>query len=161
MKLVLFLFILLALVAFGGNYLLGYVSNNGFSLPFVQTNNNTGSVTIKDQTFSVQVADTDEKRQIGLSETQKLEENEGMLFLFDSANTYSFWMKNMNFPIDIIYINDNKIIKIFKNVPVENGNIPTIYTPDKPANRVLEINAGLSEKYNFQEGDQVKIENPS
>jgi len=127
--------------------------------------NNFSLVTIKDQTFSVTVAKTDSERQTGLSNRELLPLSEGMLFTFDKADTYAFWMKDMRFPIDIIFIKDNKIVSITENVeppaslikdPKCGINI-SCYTPTNPANKVLEINAGLSKKYNFKTGDRVTI----
>jgi uncharacterized membrane protein (UPF0127 family) len=66
-------------------------------------------------------------------------------------------MKGMRFPIDIIWINDNKIVDISKNVPVSTNSILFTYAPKEPVNQVLELNAGVSNRYNFQIGDSVTI----
>jgi uncharacterized membrane protein (UPF0127 family) len=69
-------------------------------------------------------------------------------------------MKNMKFPIDIIYIDNNTIITIVNSAPIPKNpsdNL-TIYTPSKLSDKVLEINAGLSKKYNFKNGDKIKID---
>lgn len=158
MKTILFLFLLLVLVVFGGKYAYDYTSKNGFSFPSFNSEKTT-KVIINKQQFSAKIADTEEKRQIGLSQTNSLGKNEGMIFIFDNPNLYSFWMKDMKFPIDIIYINNEKIVKIFENVQTQTGENLTVYTPDQPANRVLEINAGQSKKYDFKVGDKVTIEN--
>ena len=67
----------------------------------------------------------------------------------------------MKFPIDMIYIKDDTIITIIKNasVPKKDNENLTIYHSTAPSNKVLEINGGLSEKYNFKNGDKVKYEN--
>ena len=84
-----------------------------------------------------------------------------MLFPFEKADYYSFWMKNMKFPIDIIYINKNHIVTIHQNIkpPKTKEESLPIYKPEDPSDTVLEINAGLSEKYKFKKGDTVKTEN--
>ncbi len=121
----------------------------------------TPIVTINGNNFRVIVATSQQEREIGLSETKQLSQNQGMIFLFDKPDYYPFWMKNMKFPIDIIYINKDIIMTIKSNVqlPKDNKENPTIYTPTAPSDKVLEIQAGLSEKYNFKNGDKVKYEN--
>lgn len=113
-------------------------------------------LTINDIDFSVEVADTPEKRAQGLSGREFLPEDEGLLFVFNNSGTYSFWMKEMNFPIDIIWIDENFVIEeITKNIAPET--FPETFSSQNPAQYVLEINAGLSEKYNFQKGDPVLL----
>lgn len=116
-------------------------------------------ITIDTHTFSVTLARTDAEKNQGLSGKQSLQKNSGMLFLFSSPDYYSFWMKDMKFPLDIIYIQNNKIVTIFQNVPAPSSQnlqaqLP-IYKPTVPADRVLEINAGLANIYNFHVGDTV------
>lgn len=130
------------------------------------------TATINNVSFSSTVADDDKERATGLSGKKSLGENEGLIFIFDKKDTYPFWMKEMNFPIDIIYIDspgkgtditEGTIVDIIKNAPapdkdVHIANLP-IYKPQKPANVVLEINAGLSDKNNFKIGDKVMFSN--
>lgn len=81
----------------------------------------------------------------GLSGKKSLEENQGMLFVFEKPDRYGFWMKEMNFPIDIIWIDKNyKIIEITKNIKPDS--YPKIFRPKKPAKFVLETNIGLADK---------------
>ena|SRR5258708_2106474 len=119
-----------------------------------------GKVTIDNQTFSIEVATTSAEQQKGLSGRNSLPQNQGMLFIFNTPDRYAFWMKGMKFPLDIIFIKDNKIVSISHNVPApkdaNESNLP-IFTPASPANRALEINAGLASKYDFQKGDAVII----
>lgn len=118
-------------------------------------------ITIDGHNFKVAVAASQQEREVGLSETEPLQQSQGMIFLFEKSDYHSFWMKNMKFPIDIIYINKDTIVTIKNNVQPPKGNIesPIIYTPAAPSDKVLEIQAGLSEKYNFKKGDKVKYEN--
>ena len=110
---------------------------------------------IRNQVFQVDVAVSPEEHVKGLSGRTSMAENKGMLFIFDTKQQYSFWMKEMNFPLDMVWIDDKTIVDISKNVPVEKGYPLPTYTPQKPVNRVLEINAGLADKYGFQIGDTV------
>ena len=127
-------------------------------LVFLKTTNKP-SVKIDSKTFYVYVASSDEQKAKGLAIFTTLPENEGMIFPFSSSDYYAFWMKDMRFPIDIIYIEKNKIVDIFPNVPQPNSSLDQlpIYKPDKKANYVLEINAGLAKKYKFKNGDLVRI----
>lgn len=122
-------------------------------------NKNTPSVTINNKTFNVDVAKTDSEKEKGLAVYNSLALNKGMIFIYKNADYYAFWMKDMKFPIDIIYINKNIIVDIFKNVPIKKSENETlsIIKPKAKADTVLEINAGLSDKYNFKTGDFVKI----
>jgi uncharacterized membrane protein (UPF0127 family) len=117
-------------------------------------------VTIDTHTYSVALAKTTAEQQQGLSGKSSLPQDQGMLFIFKTAAQYPFWMKGMKIPLDMIFIKDNKIVTIFRNIPVPSNpnatNLP-VYTPTQPANYVLELNAGLAQKYDFQNGDNVKI----
>jgi uncharacterized membrane protein (UPF0127 family) len=116
-------------------------------------------VIVEGQTFIVKVAKTDKEKQIGLSETKKLDKNKGMLFVFDTADYYAFWMKNMKFPIDIIYVNGNKVTTVIHQAqPTSLLDMP-IYQPNEKSDKVLEINSGLSKTYNIKAGSVVKIQN--
>ncbi len=115
---------------------------------------------INNRTFKLFVAKTDKDRQIGLSKYKKIDSTQGMVFPFSKASYYPFWMKEMKFSIDIIYIKDGKIVTIYKNVPTPKDNSnPPVYNSTAPADTVLEVNAGLSQKYNFKEGDRVAFSN--
>lgn len=116
-------------------------------------------VTLGGHSFSVKVAKTDKEKQIGLSETKKLDNNKGMLFVFDNPDYYAFWMKNMKFPIDIVYIRGDRVTTVIANAqPVKGGELP-VYQPAEKSDKVLEINSGLSKKYNIKSGSPVKIDN--
>lgn len=120
----------------------------------------TSKVTINRQTFKATVAKTLKEKQIGLSEKKSLKPGEGMLFVFEAPDYYPFWMKNMKIPLDIIFIKDDRIVTLYKNVqpPVnDTSNLPLL-RPSEPINKVLEITAGLSDKYMIKEGDIVKID---
>ena len=119
----------------------------------------TEKTIVKNHTFKVKVAQTDDEKQIGLSETKNLPADYAMIFPFGQSGYYPFWMKNMKFPIDIIYINNNKVVKVFKNVPTPKGQgALRIYVSQTPADTVLEIQAGLSDKYQIKEGDSITIQ---
>ncbi|SRR5581483_2072325 len=116
------------------------------------------TIKIDGHTFSLILAKDEKDKQIGLSKYSKIDQDKGMLFIFDKADFYPFWMKDMKFPIDIIFINGNKIVTIYAEVPTSNGNL-ILYTPTEPADRVLEVKAQTSTKYNFKVGDSVEYKN--
>jgi len=105
------------------------------------------------------VANTPESRMKGLSGRGKIGANEGMLFVMDDKRYHSFWMADMKFPIDIIWISDNKVVDLTKNAPVPTDpkNIP-VFTPNTEVNKVLEVNAGYIEANNIAIGDEVGID---
>ena len=115
---------------------------------------------VKNHFFKLEIAKTDQQKTTGLAKYNTIPQGFGMLFPFGKPGMYAFWMKNMKFPIDIIFIRDGKIVRIFSNVPppkFPDSPLP-IYKTDSLTDTVLEINAGLSEKYGFKNGDSVKID---
>lgn len=119
-------------------------------------------VNIGDKFINVEVADSPEERSKGLSNRQSLSEHSGMLFVFETQNISPvFWMKDMAIPIDIIWINDGKIVKIDKNVPVPQAGTPDeklkLYSAGLPIDYVLEVNAGYCDKNNFIVGDAIDL----
>lgn len=118
----------------------------------------TQKAVLGSHTFKVKVAQSEKEKEIGLSATKNLPNDYGMIFPFKEDGYYSFWMRDMKFPIDIIFINDNKIVKIFQKISPPKGNEALkIYVPDAPSDTVLEINSGLSEKYKIKEGNSIKL----
>lgn len=111
------------------------------------------------KTINIEFADTLQKRQQGLMNRSKMNYNEGMVFLFEEKEAVNFWMKDMKIPLDLIFISDDKIVKIIKNVPVcQNAPCP-IYPSTHKINKVIEVNAGFCEKYLVKKGQRVKIIN--
>ncbi len=103
-------------------------------------------------------AETDEERAKGLGGVESLDPLEGMLFLFEKKHKYNFWMKNMKIPIDIIWVNDNEIVDITRNIPLgKPGESLRMYKPSSEVDRVIEINAGTADKLNVRIGQKVSI----
>lgn len=89
---------------------------------------------------------------------KKLDKNHGMLFIFEKADIYSFWMKNMHIPLDIIWLDKNyKIIYIKENAKPCNEQNCQSYKPDLPAKYIIEINSNFTKKNNIKIGDRIKI----
>ncbi len=115
-----------------------------------------GDVVINEKVFSVSIMDTATGRQNGLSHRRPLSSDEGMLFVFEKEGFYGFWMKDMLFSIDIIWIDANlKIVHIENNVSPQT--YPKVFRPTSKSLYVLEILAGQSEISNIKIGDSVKI----
>lgn len=130
--------------------------------PNLNSENNKKILTIKGKEINLEIADTYEKRRVGLSNRQGIDKNSGMLFVFNNKDIKAvFWMKDMQFPIDIIWINDNKIVQIDKNVPQPEKDAPESnlkrYSPKEPIDYVLEVNAGFCENNNIAVGDEVNL----
>lgn len=120
----------------------------------------TSSVTINKLEIPVEVMRTEADVQKGLSGRANLDYKSGMLFIFSKEDYYHFWMPDMHFPIDIIWINNNKIVDISHNVSNEfDPKNPKFYLPTKKANYVLEVNAGFSKKNNIKIGDNIVLNN--
>ena len=110
-------------------------------------------------TLEALVADTFQSRAIGLSGRSSLKDNEGMLFVFDTSEYHGFWMKDMNFSIDILWIGDDyRINTILSGVKPES--FPEVYLPKAASRHVLELPAGTSARYGLKIGDQVYFSLP-
>lgn len=110
-------------------------------------------IKINNVEFFVEVMDSDEVRKKGLSGRDNLCENCGMLFVFDKVGRHGFWMKNMKFDIDILWIRDGEIVFIEKNVSYETPEI--VYSPNVESELVLELNAGAVEEFGTEVGDKI------
>ena len=108
-------------------------------------------------TFKSEIAETAPQQMKGLMFRKTLEENKGMLFVFDVAFVQRFWMMNTSIPLDIIFIDEEKkIVNVAEAEPC--GLIPcALYNSTDNAKYVLEINQGLSEKYGFRKGTVVEF----
>jgi uncharacterized membrane protein (UPF0127 family) len=116
-----------------------------------------GSVVIGGKKISVETAATPVARAQGLSGRTALCQECGMLFTFDTKGSYTFWMKDMNFDLDMLWIADGKIVQIDKNVPHLEGTSATRVSKI-PVSAVLEINAGESDKSGVREGEAITFD---
>lgn len=117
-----------------------------------------GSVCIKNNCFSVNLAKTSQQRETGLMYRQSLAKNTGMLFVFENEGIYPFWMKNTLIPLDIIWIDgNNKVVFIKANAEPCQSQACSQINPGVNAKYVLEVNAGVSEQAGFATGDPVEI----
>lgn len=139
--------------------LYGYkcVSTKVCQVHFVETAvRPTVSITLPNGIVKAEVADTSASREQGLSGRKGLGKTEGMLFVFPLAGRYGFWMKDMLFPIDIIWINENGVVvNVVENAKPED--YPTTYINQAPASYVLEIQANKAREYGVYLGSKVGI----
>ena len=114
-------------------------------------------ITQEGVSIPVEVSDTPAKRALGLGSRDSLRKGWGMLFIFENLFPHRFWMKKMRFPIDIIWLNNNRIVEIARRVPSpEGGLVPLKLHPDNPSNFVLEIEAGRAEELGLTEGQSLR-----
>lgn len=129
--------------------------------PFVPKSPKLTTLQINNSALKVEVADTAKKRSKGLGGRENIASDEGMLFVFDKADRYPFWMKGLKFPLDFVWIKDNTVVDFLENVPPPAANqkesaLP-IYSAKVEINKVLEINAGLVQRLNIKIGDTIKL----
>ena len=117
------------------------------------------TITIDRYNISAFVADTDEKRSKGLSGVENMTENQGMLFVFDSPSRQGFWIKEMQFPLDIIWLDlNNSVIHIEKKLqPCTSVLFCPVYSPSRDAKYVLETISGFTDLHSVNVGKKVKI----
>ncbi len=111
-----------------------------------------------DVCVNVEVVSGKKDTQRGLQGRQVLGRNKGMLFVFDRDDRYRFWMKDMKFPIDIIWLDhQERIVAIGENVPPCAADPCPVYTPPVNARYVLEVSAGFSRAHDLKPGVRVRI----
>ncbi|HNQ51236.1 MAG TPA: DUF192 domain-containing protein [Candidatus Omnitrophota bacterium] len=120
-------------------------------------NTDKADVCINGQCVTAEIAETDAARAAGLMHRDELSPGRGMLFVFPEEARHSFWMMNMRFPIDMVWIGKNlRIVDIRHNAQPCSRGCPS-YAPDGAAAYVLEIPAGFCRRYRISIGDPVTI----
>lgn len=152
--LVIFLLIFLAVIA---GAIGGESWKSEVTFRYHQLRGQTTTITINEKTFPVEVAMTPAERALGLSGRKQLRSETGMLFVFDSQDYWSFWMKDTLVPLDIIWVSDTRIVDIEENVPTTTAENPPTYQPAHQANFVLEFDAGTVAAQRWQVGNTVEI----
>lgn len=136
-----------------------YLPNNATATP-----SPIKTMSISDKTLQIEIANTDASRELGLGGRSSLDQNSGILFVFDSKPIMvSFWMKGMLIPLDMIWITNGKIVQINKNIPVPGPGTPDAslktFSPQMPVDYVLEVNGGFSDQNNIKVGNPVTLPN--
>lgn len=126
-----------------------------------RSQNKIGYVYFGQEKVTVEVARTATDMQKGLSGRRSLAVNHGMLFIFNKPQIVEFWMKVMLFPLDFVWINNQKIVDLTEYVSpplpgVKDSQLIT-YSPHYSVNAVLEVGAGFASQYHLKIGQSVKI----
>lgn len=120
------------------------VCNPGKSLPLSTVS--SGGALVR-----VEVAATGEEKAQGLSGRNCLDPDSGMLFHYDLSGDYCFWMKDMKFAIDMVWLDDDKKVITIKD-RVTPETYPESFCPDRPAKYIVEVDAGKAQEYGWQVG---------
>ncbi len=121
---------------------------------FAKTNNNIAKVQIGDVNYSLELVNTDTTRQQGLSGKPNLQPNNGMLFDFKQDGYWQIWMKEMNFAIDILWLNNQKQVVGVKTEALPQ-NYPESYGAEQQSQYVIELPAGSVNERNIKIGDTL------
>jgi uncharacterized membrane protein (UPF0127 family) len=140
---------------------------NQLQQTIIQQNVSTGygeyeqvNVTVNGQLLSAVISATPEQRTRGLSVKNSLAQDEAMLFVFDNEARHRFWMKDMKFPIDIIWISSEKTVVDIEHElqPCNLGVLCSTYEPDDDSLYVLETVSGFAQKHDIVKGRPVEFE---
>ena len=118
---------------------------------------NLKKIIIGNNELFVEIADNVEKREKGLSGTVYLPKNQGMLFIFEKPGYYGFWMKGMKFSLDFIWIRENRVVEITKNVKPEDIQLPKVIYPKIKVDKVLEVNGGLVDQWGIRLEEKISF----
>lgn len=134
------------------------VSNNNSNENIISNNKlKNNYVIINNYTVNVELALTNEERQKGLMGRENLNDDEGMLFVFEEEKEHDFWMKNMIISLDMIWIDsDGKVVHVEKQVPPCEENC-IIYSSSIPAKYVLELNSGSAKRLSIENGIEIQL----
>lgn len=126
------------------------------ALPFILYSPNTATLEVADKKIQLDIAKSEEARAKGLGGRESMADDQGMLFVFDQPAVECFWMKDMQFPIDIIWLNTAKqVVHVERNLSPET--YPASYCPKLPAKYVVELNAGQAKQLDISPGDTLKL----
>ncbi len=114
-------------------------------------------VVLNEKVFKVKVARSKESRERGLAGIKRLTKFDGMVFVFDRPDIYTFWNKDLFIPLDIIWVNNDKVVEVFEGLPAYKGKDPFYVTPKNKADFVFEFPAGFVKKYKVSLGDEILI----
>lgn len=117
---------------------------------------NAALLSIGDTMLTIDIANTENSREQGLSGRESLEPDHAMLFVFPEDGQYAFWMKEMQFPIDIVWIDKSGTIIDVDNA-VSPNTFPSTFSPSAPVRYVLEANANFVSDHGIKIGDTVTI----
>jgi uncharacterized protein len=139
-----------------GGLIFFYFSYNPEKKSEVLQSENISSVCINTKCISVDTAFTETEREQGLSGTDPIPKDHGLLFIFQEPDRYGFWMKDMNYPIDIIWISgEGRIVSTKEGATPES--FPETFFSEEPSLYVLETLAGFVKENGIKIGDIVSF----
>ncbi len=156
--------IIIFLISFSQLYAFNLQSNNNTS--FIDAdffpNYKKTTISINGINVTLAIAATDEQRIRGLSGIEKMNENEGMLFLFDKPSKQGFWMNKMNFPIDIIWLDsNNKVVHFEKQLePCKLILACPVYNPEVDSLYVIELRSGFADNHSIKNDMIINFDLP-
>jgi len=115
-------------------------------------------VTIGVHVIDAEIADTPERKERGLSGRASLPDGQGLLFPYDQPGLHGFWMPDMHFDIDILWMRAGRVVHVESDV--SHLDARAVYRPREPADLVLELPAGTARRRGFRVGDRVEVEPP-
>jgi hypothetical protein len=129
-----------------------YAKNTSFS------DSDTVHVQFPNGTIRAEIAISFLKHAAGLSMRPSLASDAGMLFIFTTPQSPTFWMKGMKFPLDFVWLKNNIVVDINKNIPAPTNILDfELIKPNQQSDMVLEVNAGTIEKMKINTGDRIEI----
>jgi len=128
------------------------VANGGQSLPIA------AKVTIGDQVIQLEVAKSPNEQAIGLMYRSQLAPDRGMLFPFSPARQVSFWMKNVLINLDMVFLQNGKVVAIASNVPPCKTDPCPMYGPQEIVDQVIELRGGRAKELGLKPGDRLTIQ---
>jgi uncharacterized membrane protein (UPF0127 family) len=114
------------------------------------------TIKIGDNYINAEVPENAQKKETGLSGRACIGPDQGMLFVFSKPDKYDFWMKDMKFPIDIVWLNENKMV-IDVTPELSPSTYPKTFTSKDLSKYVLELQAGRAQQLNIGEGTQLQF----
>lgn len=135
----------------------GYIYHGQASKKMAATIPGSAEMVFGGTRLRLDIVSKDADRQKGLGGRPSLPSNLGMLFLFPVPDRYDFWMKDMHFPIDILWIRQGTVVDLVTLRPPQAGQEPARHLPIAPADRVLEVQAGLSARMGIGIGSQLVL----
>lgn len=117
----------------------------------------SAQATIAGNIIDLEVTRTPEQQALGLMYRTSLPDNRGMLFEFSPPQPVSFWMKNVNIPLDMIFLRQGIVKAIAAKVPPCNANPCPTYGPGKPIDQVIELRGGRAAELGLKVGDRITI----
>jgi hypothetical protein len=117
----------------------------------------SAAVAISNQLINLEVARSRRQKEKGLMYRTSLAADRGMLFVYEPPQTVSFWMRNMEIPLDMVFVRNGQVKLLKVNVPPCPVNSCPIYETDIAIDQVVELRAGRAAELGLKVGDRINI----